>query len=246
MDKQFIISEIQRTAQNGKAVGQKRFLSETGIKPHEWLGKYWARWGDALLEAGFSQNEWQIAHDEAHIFQSFLGLARKLGRFPTKYDIGLARKSNPDIPGAKMLYRWGTRSDLKAKLLEFCAANEEFADLVVLVGSMSLNEETAVLVKDEGDDESSAAGYVYLVSAQDSYKIGSTRAPYRRVSEIANQSAKGAELLHLISTDDPEGIEQYWHKRFDSKRITGINKQSGEWFALSTEDIKSFKRRKTM
>ncbi len=94
--------------------------------------------------------------------------------------------------------------------------------------------------------ESITNGYVYLVKAQAAYKVGSTRAPYRRVSEIANQSAKGAELLHLIATDDPEGIEKYWHTRFDEKCITGLNKQSGEWFALSAEEIKAFRRRRTM
>lgn len=79
-----------------------------------------------------------------------------------------------------------------------------------------------------------------------SHKIGCTRAPYRRVAEIANQSANGAKLLHLIATDDPEGIEDYWHRRFKDKRIVGINKPSGEWFQISAEEVEAFKRRKTM
>jgi len=41
-------------------------------------------------------------------------------------------------------------------------------------------------------------------------------------------------------------IEKYWHGRFSMKRLNGINKQSGEWFDLSKEDISAFKKRKFM
>jgi hypothetical protein len=243
MDKQFIISEIQRTAENGRALGQIRFSSETGIKRHECIGKYWARWSDALAEAGFAQNEWNAAHDEAYVVTSVLGLARKLGRFPTKYDIQFARSSDSAMPSYDAVARLGTRFEVKKKFLQFCSNNASYNDVLNLVLAIPAKEnEIATLA----EDRRIVGGYVYLVSAQNAYKIGSTRAPYRRVSEIANQSAKGAELLHLISTDDPEGIEQYWHKRFITKRITGINKQSGEWFSLSSEEVKVFKRRKTM
>ena len=43
-------------------------------------------------------------------------------------------------------------------------------------------------------------------------------------------------LMHSIETDEPVGVEAYWHKRLAEKR------GEGEWFDLSTEDIAAFKR----
>jgi hypothetical protein len=44
------------------------------------------------------------------------------------------------------------------------------------------------------------------------------------------------KTIHSIETDDPIGVETYWHSRFSAKR------GEGEWFELSPEDIKAFKR----
>ncbi len=242
IDKAFILGEIQRSAQGGRALGQNRFCKETGIKLHEWRGRYWARWGDAVIEAGLLPDTWQSALDEEYILKTLLGTTRSLRRLPTNSEILLQRRSDSSYPSPKAIRRLGKRDELKAKLLSYSSEHEAYADLTEIISLTHTEEISEKAEKFEGVRHTS--GYVYIIKAQSCHKIGSTGAPYRRAAEIANQSASGAELIHCIRTDDPEGIEAYWHRRFASKRLNGVNKQSGEWFALSNDDLRAFSLRK--
>jgi Meiotically up-regulated gene 113 len=83
-------------------------------------------------------------------------------------------------------------------------------------------------------------GFVYLMKSGRYFKIGKSNAVGRRERELAIQLPDMAATVHAISTDDPHGIESYWHRRFESKR------KNGEWFALDQADVQVFKRRKFM
>ncbi len=83
-------------------------------------------------------------------------------------------------------------------------------------------------------------GYVYLIKTGKYYKIGRTNAVGRRERELAIHLPEATKLIHSIKTDDPTGIEAYWHSRFHALR------KRGEWFELTAKDIAAFKRRKFM
>ncbi|MBK6729223.1 MAG: hypothetical protein IPG63_18875 [Xanthomonadales bacterium] len=94
MKKQHVLDEIRRTAADngGAALGKGRFAKETGIKESDWRGRFWARWSDAVVEAGFTPNTLQPrTSDEAAIGQ-LAELMRSLGRYPTVAEMQLRKR----------------------------------------------------------------------------------------------------------------------------------------------------------
>ena len=85
-----------------------------------------------------------------------------------------------------------------------------------------------------------AVGFVYLIRSGRFYKIGKTNSAGRRERELAIRLPEKAATVHVTRTDDPNGIEAYWHKRFEAKQ------KNGDWFELAADDVKAFRRRKFM
>jgi hypothetical protein len=74
-------------------------------------------------------------------------------------------------------------------------------------------------------------GYAYLMKAGRFYKIGRTNALGRRERELVIRLPEPAKVIHSIKTDDPGGIEEYWHRRFQDRR------KNGEWFELTAQGL---------
>lgn len=91
---------------------------------------------------------------------------------------------------------------------------------------------------DLGPDEK-VKGYVYMLRSGGRYKIGKATDPSRRFREVRLELPDETHQVHSIPTDDPTGIEKYWHQRFAAKRI-----RNTEFFTLDANDVKAFKRRK--
>lgn len=235
VQKKHILDEIQRTAtaNGGTPLGVARFQRETGIKATDWHGKYWSRWGDALMEAGFSPNALQGAYPDETLFDKLADLSRELGRFPVTGELKLKRRTDPTFPSAKVFDRLGLRHQVAARLAEHCRTRGDMDDVVAMCA-----ERTAAPTESEGQAEGETTiGFVYLFKSGRYYKIGKSNAAGRREREVALQLPEKTTAIHTIRTDDPSGIETYWHSRFAQKRL------NGEWFDLLAADIRAFRRR---
>jgi|SRR3989344_5673334 len=239
MNKDHILSEIRRTASTNKstALGAQRFFTETGIKRSDWLGRYWARWGDALREAGLSPNQFQKAHDEGDLLEKYIAAVRELGRFPTGAELRMRKRSDPTFPTHNVFNRFGSKLALIERLAIFCEAHGKYEDIRKLCKDYIARAPEEAKISTEANED---IGFVYLVKSGKFHKIGKSNSAGRRQYELDIQLPERATKVHAIRTDDPSGIEAYWHNRFKAKR------KNGEWFDLAASDIGAFKRRKFM
>jgi hypothetical protein len=238
MDKQRIIDEIRRTAKanGGVALGRIRFEDETGIRYSDWYGKFWTRWGDAVREAGLQPNRMSEAYDDGFLLGQLAILTRRLGRVPTQGDLLLATKTDMAFPSEKVFRRLGSKAQRASRLIAYCEANPGHDDVAALWRQVPAAERSRDA--DEIDTAPPPFGYVYLLKhgSRREYKIGRTKNPLRREGELGIELPEKVEPVHYIKTDDPAGVESYWHTRFAGKR------KEGEWFALSAQDVRAFKR----
>ena len=239
MDKQYIIDEIKRTAgQNGGIpLGIDRFAAETGIQKNDWYGKFWARWGDALIEAGYSPNQMIGAYKDEWVIEKLISLIREIGKYPVAGELRLKEKQDKEFPSHNVFNRVGKKAELASKVIKYCQARDGFDDVIEICKPIAVAE---IRGTNATKPEDSEVGYVYLMKSGRYYKIGRSASVERRNYELGIKLPEELKIVHKIKTDDPTGIEAYWHKRFEEKR------KSGEWFDLSRSDVNAFKRRKFM
>jgi hypothetical protein len=237
MDKHHILQEIKRTAEanGGTPLGRLRFFRETGIKESDWKGKYWARWNDVVTEAGFEPNQKTGAYEEGLLIERFISLVRELGRFPIVAEIRMKVRTDPSFPNDKTFGRFGSKPEFAARILDYCRTRVGYDDVITLCTPIATNRN----FKAE-DETKMVIGCVYLMKSGKFYKLGRSNATGRREYELGIQLPEKLKTVHVIRTDDPAGIEAYWHKRFEEKR------KNGEWFDLGATDVVAFKRRKFM
>lgn len=92
MKRDVILDAIRETAasNNGKPVGRERFEQLTGITEYD-VGRYWARWGDAVRAAGLQANTLNVALGDDHVLEKYVGLVARLGHVPTNAELRLER-----------------------------------------------------------------------------------------------------------------------------------------------------------
>jgi hypothetical protein len=238
MTRDHILREIKRTAEanGGVPLGKGRFSRDTGIRSSDW-GKFWARWGEAIREAGLEPNTLQGAFSEHDLLEKYAYFVRELGRVPTSGDLRLKSYSDPEFPGRTIEARFRRKATLAKRVAGYFGNRKEFEDVVLLCQQYTPPAKSSA---DNLKPTDVMLGYVYLSKSGPFYKIGRTNATGRREYELGIQLPEKISTVHVISTDDPAGIETYWHNRFAAKR------KKGEWFQLMAADVSAFKRRKFM
>ena len=229
-----IISEIRRIAvETGKAPGIANFEQLTGIARREWMGKIWARWGDAIQEAGHQPNKLTVRYDSNKILVFVAECSISIGRLASSNDLRLYGRQNVGSPSQGTVESHFPRRMLLIEALRVWAVspeNEKYSSVLEMLPKQA--ESVAQSPNTRSD------GSVYLIKSGNYYKIGRSSEIERRVKEIRVALPQAATLEHTISTDDPPGIEAYWHRRFADRRA------NGEWFELSKADVLAFKKRK--
>jgi hypothetical protein len=179
----------------------------------------------------------QAPLEEESLLESLALLVCELRHWPVVSELKLKAKQVPGFPSHNTFRRFGNKSQQIARLIAYCQDKPNFADVLALV---QVAEPDPVESPSEATAVAEVIGFVYLLKATRYFKIGRSSTFERRSRELAIQLPERAETVHVIRTDDPIGIERYWHRRFESKR------KNGEWFELSAQDVKAFKRRKFM
>jgi hypothetical protein len=235
VDKAHVISEIKRlaTENGGKPPGRALFERETAIKMSDWYPHIWLRWGDALTEAGFLANKLTAPIGNDVLYQKYIDLARELGHLPLDGERRRKARTDKSFPSHSTWQKLGDKEKFFRGLVLFCEKNPGNEDVAVLCADRASSKADSPVHDGAGKI---VTGFVYLMKSGRHYKIGRTISVGSRQRQLAIKIPVPPSTVHSIETDDPAGIEAYWHKRFEGKR------GEGEWFDLSPGDVKAFKR----
>ncbi len=233
-----ILSEIRRTAASngGKPVGRGRFTELTGISDYA-VAQHWATYSEAVTDAGLEPNTLQGPIDHEAVIRRLIDLTRDLGHVPTSNELRRARAGDRSFPSTGVFERLGSKDERVVKALDLCRELPEYRD-VELILEAYVSQNPAPIRPPTGSESGPLSyGFVYLARGhRGEYKIGRTNLVDRRIAELGATSPLELTLIHEIKTDDPAGVEAYWHRRFADSRMRG------EWFRLSSKDVAAFRR----
>lgn len=237
MDKAHITGRLlELTQERGGHIGYRAFLDATGIT-HSWLrGQPWfSGWNPLLAELGLQTKRFEVARsDSTEIAKSVGELIARTQRWPTDDQLRRERARTPSFPSLHVIARIRKTGEL-AKLISRLAESDDALRAVSVIALAQLESKPESVQPLPGEK---IKGYVYMLRTGRRYKIGKSNDPSRRYREVKLELPDETHQVHTIATDDPAGIEAYWHARFASKRV-----RNTEFFDLDSQDIAAFKRR---
>jgi Meiotically up-regulated gene 113 len=228
---------LDLAAERGGHVSFHVFISETGIED-KWLRsqEWFAGWNNLLTDLGIQTREFRVPRTPPSLIAKAVAvLIEKEGRWPTDDSLTRERKRNNSFPSLPVISRIRKSGELAKLIVALGATDEQFAKASLIAKAYDTSE-TEV---DELGPNEKVKGYVYLLRSGRRYKIGKSADPSRRYREVRLELPEETHQVHTIPTDDPTGIEDYWHRRFPAKRI-----RNTEFFELDATDVQAFKRRK--
>ena len=236
-----IIADIRSlAAEIGRPPGSRIFEAETGLSAHHWRGVYWARWSEALAEAGFEPNLRQAKADPEVMLEQLAIATRRHGRFPTADELNLYRRAAPAPSRFTLSRHFGRRAVLVVHLRRWAAARPGYADVVAVLppdpAPAARNGRPGPGPQGAPCAPGEAGGFVRLFRCDGRHhlsRIGDADGRHRSPQPFLPSRAV---LKHAIRTDDPVGVEAYWRRRFTYRRL------ASDWFALTPADVAAFKR----
>jgi hypothetical protein len=238
MTKLDVINRIRALASaRGGHVSFDAFLRETGIKD-KWLrGQEWySGWNSLLSEVGLETRAFSRARTPLDtVAESVASLTERLGKWPTEDDIRRARARDRSFPSVQVVGRFRRSGALARAVVELAEGSGRFLSAAAIAKPHLVAEPDP----EAASSKERVKGYVYMYRSGRRYKVGKTSDPSRRFREVGLVLPDETHFVHSIPTDDPTGIEAYWHERFSSKRV-----RNTEFFELDSSDVQAFKRRK--
>jgi hypothetical protein len=229
-DREKIVEQLTRTtaANGGVPLSTRAFFKETGLGPRDLHRCGWPTHGALLQSQGLARGTMRQAYSDEDLFRPLAELTQTLGHFPTQNEREVERHREPAFPSTEAYFRRARGTSLKAEFVAWCRRCDEYPDLVA---KLSGSDATAIR-----QARPAVRGYVYMIRSGKRHKIG------RETTAGARQAAAGTWLedpavVHRIATDDPEGVERYWHERFRKQ-----NKLvKGEIYDLNAVDVAAFR-----
>jgi len=232
-----LLSRIRRIASlRGGRVSFREFVAESGIPEKEVQIVLEGTWNEALAEIGLPTSSFVRPRiEDASILEAIARLIVRMKKWPSETALAGEHRRDGALPSLKTIRRLGGAADIAAKLVEHCSGRPELGVAAEVAASRISNNAP-------GPARAPALvnGYVYMMKSGRRYKIGHTNSPSRRHREVRLDLPDPTHLVHAIETDDPAGIEAYWHRRFQARRV-----RDTEFFNLDRDDVAAFKRRKS-
>ena len=242
MTKEELITYLSSVARDhgGRPPGESRFLTDTRLSRTDLWNAGIRSYGDLCELAGFPRNRLKVRYQRDQLFEPLAQLTLRLGRFPNHVDREFAHHQDKSFPSYEA-FRTAAEgaAELARQLLEWCQGNAKYSDAAVILQEHSPGKRPE-RVRRSGKKVN---GYVYLLRYGNSgrdYKVGMSEDVSRRHAQIAAVSPSDVRVVHVIETDDPAGIERYWLRRFEDRRLP----KKKEIFRLTADDIAAFKARK--